>query len=110
MVSYKDWIVSEAIAVASDKCTFALDWNVWCCYEHDLACLYAKDPRDAYLHWQAGCKDYWLQADYMRRSAADKRFWRCNRELDPSIIGKLRGDARYLGVRAKGILNTIWPF
>ena len=106
MITYQDWVISEAKAANSDACTKALDWNVWCCYEHDLSCLYAKDPRDAYRKWKESPVDYWCRASYHRRRDADKRFWRCNRELDPSAVGKLRSDVRYIGVR----IGALWPF
>lgn len=99
-LSYKEWVVEEAAKVSSDACTFARDWNVWCCYEHDLACHYGKDPREAF---RLGS---WLEAPYLRRRDADKRFWRCNRTLEPSLWGRVRSDFRFIGVR----LGDLWPF
>jgi hypothetical protein len=105
-VTYDEFVTLEAIKINSDKCTFATDWNVWCCYEHDLACHYAKDPRDAFERARAGYPNYWQVAKELRRKDADKRFWQCNRAKAPSLAGRLRSDVRYLGVR----LGALWPF
>lgn len=97
--SYKEWVIQEAAKINTDGCTKALDWNLWCCYEHDLACHYGKDPEDAF---HVG----WLEAPYLRRKEADRRFWRCNRNAAPNPLGALRADIRYIGVR----IGALWPF
>lgn len=110
MVCYKTFVTDEAERIGSDKCTLALDWNVWCCYEHDLSCHFAKDPRDAYRLHRGGVADYWGQAKAHPRREADQRFWRCNRKAVPKTMGRLkrwgwmlRSDVRYLGVRIGAI-------
>lgn len=109
-MTYHEWVEAEAITAKSDKCTFSLDWNVLCCLEHDLSCLYGKDPRDAYRLWKLRATDYWLRACYHARRDADKRFWKCNREMVKSNhngikkwFGLLRTDFRYVGVRIGAI-------
>lgn len=103
---YQVWVVTEARIIKSDGCTKSRDWNLWCCYEHDLACHYGKDPRDAFRHFKEGAPDYWLRAAYFRRRDADKRFWQCNRKAAPALVGKIRSDIRYIGVR----IGALWPF
>ena len=93
-----------AIFSKSDKCTCALDWNVWCCYEHDLACLFGKDPRSAYRLWKGGEEHYWEKASVLQRRPADRRFWRCNRRHAPSFWGRVRSNIRYIGVRIGAFL------
>lgn len=109
---YRTWVEQEAARIGSDKCTLALDWNVWCCFEHDLSCHFAKDPRDAYRWFREGAEAPWLVAKEHRRADADKRFWSCNRKLVKAQGGNwftrrlklLRTDARYLGVRVGAVL------
>ena len=110
-MTYREWIENEAIIANSDRCTFSLDWNVWCCYRHDLACLYGKDPLDAFCLWKNGETDYWLKAKEQSRREADKQFWKCNREMVKKenggwwkkAISLLRTDIRYVGVRIGAI-------
>jgi hypothetical protein len=97
-LAYQEWIISEALKIHSDKCTFAKDWNVWCCYEHDLACHFKKDPRSAFQ------LQSWALAVPLSRKEADRRFWRCNRRQEPSAWGRFRSDLRYLGVRIGAFL------
>lgn len=96
---YKDWVVSEATNIKSDKCTFALDVHTWCCYEHDLACSYGKDPREAYRLYKEGFEDVWRLAAFIKRSEADKRFRLCLQEH--SKLGKWSPMSwwRWVGVR-----------
>lgn len=101
---YREWVVFESALMHSDKCTCAIDWNVWCCYEHDLACHYGKDPRIAFLFYQQNYPDYWLQAPYLLRKDADRRFWKCNRAQTPTLLGRLRSDIRYVGVRIGALI------
>lgn len=105
-MTYRSWVRQEAIRIKSDKCTFARDWNVWCCYEHDLACHFGKDPRSAYRKWRAGAslEQAWLTADSMRRRQADLRFWKCNEQRSQTKWEKTRSKVRYIGVRIGAIL------
>ena len=106
-MNYKQWVEQEAIELKSDKCTMALDWNVWCCFQHDWTCSLGKDPYDGYRLWKLGDPDYRLNAREMSRRDADTRFWRCNREMVEQNTGNwfkrrwgmLRADVRYVGVR-----------
>lgn len=91
-MTYEEWVIKHAKRINSDGCTAVSEWNHWCCLEHDLACHYGKDPREAY-------KVGWKDAPPLSRAEADKRFWKCNREASPTLWGKLRADIRYLGVR-----------
>ena len=110
-MTYHEWVEHEAILYKSDRCTLSIDWNVWCCLEHDLSCLFGKDPRDAYRLWKCGETDIWLKAKEHQRRDADKRFWKCNREMVKKHHGNfftrrlllLRTDVRYLGVRVGAI-------
>ena len=102
-MTYQDWIISEAKRLKSDGCTAVVDWNQWCCFQHDYTCTTGKDPRSAYNYWRttkdATFEDAQRMADPLSRREADKLFWRCNRKVSPTLLGKLRADLRYIGVR-----------
>lgn len=69
--SYRDWIKQEALAVKTDGCTMSLDIFLHCCYEHDLAYYYGRDPRQAF---EMG----WEKAERISRGEADRRYRSCN--------------------------------
>lgn len=106
-MTYADWLVKERNELHFDKCTMSLDWNVQCCDEHDWTCSLARDPRDGYRRWRGGDPDYRINAKEFSRHDADKRFWKCNREMVKKNHGNwftrrlllLRTDVRYVGVR-----------
>lgn len=109
--AYMLWVANEAAEMKSDNCTFSLDWNVWCCWEHDWTCSLARDPRDGYRLWKVGDPDYRINAKEMSRKDADKRFWKCNRSMVKTnrsgwkkFTGLLRTDFRYAGVRIGAFL------
>lgn len=93
------WVRAEALKIQSDACSKSKDWNVQCCYEHDLACHYKKDPRKAVL---VG----WSNAPDMSRRDADKAFAGCNLKYSKGPVDKARSIFRYIGVR----IGAFWPF
>lgn len=95
---YWQWIAAEAAAIHSDGCTAVTEWHQPCCFEHDLACVYAKDPRDAYRLHMAGGENVWVYAADMSRRQADAMFYACNRERS-GPIGDARSFFRWIGVR-----------
>lgn len=103
-LSYREWIEAEAKKIGTDNCTLAADWHVWCCWEHDLACHYGKDPKVAYRFYQDNSTDYWNEACYLYRRAADKRFTACNLKLSKGFLDISRSLLRYLGVRLGALL------
>lgn len=103
-MTFVEWVIVEALYIKSDKCTFARDWNVWCCYRHDLSCHYGRDPYSAYKFWCLGEKEYWLKAKGERRRDADIEFWKCNRKRSRDWKDKVRSNVRYLGVRVGALL------
>lgn len=104
--AFIDWVVAEAALAKSDGCTAVSEWNQWCCFEHDLACRYGKDPRVAFKLWQYGLADPWTCAPSLSRRDADKRFAACNWRRSKGLIDRTRTGVRYIGVR----LGALWPF
>lgn len=104
-MDYPTWIESEAKRHGTDNCTLSLDWNVWCCWEHDLWCIYLVDPREAYELWLLGDEDPWRNSPRRSRRQGDINFWRCNRRRSPTLWGRVRSGARLLGVR----IGAIFP-
>lgn len=103
--TYWQWVRNEAAAIKSDGCSKALDWNLDCCFEHDLGCEYLKDPHDAYFIHLAN-PDWprdkvWLHAKILRDGDRDARFRDCNRERAGKlgIIGRARAWVRWIAVR-----------
>lgn len=105
------WVKAEAAKIGSDACTHAKDWNVQCCYEHDLACHYKKDPKSAFQAYlkgfgMLGKDDVWFYAKNMSRKEADKAFTGCNLKYSKGPVDKARSFIRYIGVR----IGAYWPF
>jgi hypothetical protein len=96
---YYKWVREEAAKIGSDACTASKDWQVHCCYEHDLACYYKRDPKVAY---SLG----WAEAPLMTRREADKMFTKCNLASSRGFLGTARSLLRYVGVR----MGALWPF
>lgn len=98
---YKKWVETEAAKINSDGCSVVSEWHQWCCFEHDLACHYGKDPREA-------IKVGWENAPKLSRRDADKRYAACNLAMSsPKKPWEyLRSVGRYIGVR----LGSFWPF
>jgi hypothetical protein len=98
---YWAWIRSEAALIDTDGCSLVTNARVECCFEHDLAYYYAKDPRDAYRQWRAEVLDYWLVTDPIEREEADRRFRNCHQNRN--LLGRYSPMAlyRWLGVRWK---------
>ena len=81
MTLYWDWIRSEAALINSDGCSKVSGFMVECCWEHDLAFYYAKDPQDAYLRiLDNGLSrlDAWHDAAPITFTQANTRFKRCH--------------------------------
>lgn len=102
--SYEKFIEEEAKLHGTDGCTFATDWQVFCCWEHDLACELQKDPRDAYKKYLYGLSDYWACAIDMSRRDADKMFASCNLRKSKGFVGTSRSLFRFVGVRLGALL------
>lgn len=96
---YWDWVRSEAALIDSDGCTRVSGIQHECCWEHDLAFYYAKDPRAAYRRYLNGDTDPWLRADVITFEQANGRFRKCHTAR--SVMGWLNPMAwwRYGGVR-----------
>lgn len=94
-IPYWEWVKEEAELVGSDGCSWVSELYQVCCYEHDLAYRYGKDPRQAYL------KD-WTRAGFIDRAEADRRFRDCIRAH--SALGAFSPLAfvRWIGVRIGG--------
>ena len=104
--SYWLFIETEAKKIGSDGCTCVSDWNHECCWEHDLACNYEKDPRSAYsYYWALPDCNYWELAKSMSRRQADYMYAKCNLEWSPTKKGKIRSIGRFLGVRVGALLG-----
>jgi hypothetical protein len=91
MSEYYDWIKAEALKINSDGCSRVLDIHKVCCYEHDLAYFYGRDPQKAYV---VG----WGLAAKISRSDADEYFKHCNLLMGPSALAWWR----WMGVRLGG--------
>jgi hypothetical protein len=93
------WCEAEARKINSDGCTAVSEWHERCCFEHDLACHYGKDPRAAALAASKGVPNYWEVAPKLSRRDADKRFAGCNFHMSRNPLEYLRSGIRFLGVR-----------
>lgn len=109
--SYWEWIKDEAAAVGSDGCTGVSDWHIECCWEHDLACHYNKNPRSAYEIYMAReghrveAMNPWSYAEDMTRRQADYAFADCNLDWSATKKGKLRSIVRFIGARIGAFLG-----
>lgn len=104
--SYWKFIEDEAKAIKSDGCTGVSEWHQPCCFEHDLACYWKKDPRSAYAFYTAEENGpYWSMAAPMSRREADYMFAVCNFQWSPTKGGKVRSAVRFLGVRLGALLG-----
>lgn len=75
---YWTWVESEAALIDSDGCTGVSGFFRQCCWEHDLAFWYAKDPRSAYRLYLEGIANYWDGADPIDFHPANDRFKKCH--------------------------------
>jgi hypothetical protein len=77
---YWAWIKEEAQKAGSDGCTHALEIRVKCCWEHDLAYFYGRDPRDAYrISIEYPGVDPWESAAKISKVSADLDLGRCSK-------------------------------
>lgn len=99
--TYWEWIESEAALVESDGCTKATGFQLACCWEHDVAFWYARDPRSAYRHWLEHHDRVraWREADDVTFEQANRDFKRCHTQrsslgwwwwLDPRNVVRWR--------------------
>lgn len=86
--AYKEWVQSEAAKIKSDGCTGVPDFHKDCCFEHDLAYYYGRDPRAAFV------TKSWSLAAKISRSETDARFRECQ--------GDLMGIWRWIFMKAGG--------
>jgi hypothetical protein len=100
------WIAGEAAKIQSDGCSKAKDWNLKCCWLHDLECHYKRDAQEAFKAYLVGVPAYWQAARPKSRRDADKTFTGCNLKNSKGILDKSRSLIRYIGVR----LGALWPF
>lgn len=100
--TYWNFCRSEAALLDTDGCSQVSGFHVECCFEHDIAYRYGKDPRDAYLHFKSGSLDYWKDAKPITRGETDRRFRKCHQAR--SKFGKYSPMAlyRWVGVRLFG--------
>lgn len=97
---YWDWVAKEAKRIDSDGCSCVSEWHEPCCFEHDLACHFGRDPLSAYLASLAGSANPWLDAKEMPRRKADVMFGECNARMSgKNPLGWVRSGVRFLGVR-----------
>lgn len=96
---YWEFIRSEAALVKTDGCSAVTGARVDCCFEHDLAYFFAKDPHSAYRQWRENNYYFWEDADPIDRDEADARFRQCLRNR--SVMGRWSFMAwwRWAGVR-----------
>ncbi len=96
---YWDWVRSEAALIDSDGCSKVSGLCHECCWEHDLAFYYAKDPRDSYRHYLAGALEEWALAKPITFDEANARFRKCH--VSRTKLGWLNPMVwwRYGGVR-----------
>lgn len=95
MSTYTEWVTAEAKAINSDGCSKVTDIHKICCYEHDLAYHYGRDPREAF---QLG----WEKARKIDRGYADGVFRECNQTQSKLKDGSPMALWRWLGVRLGG--------
>lgn len=74
---YFEWVRAEALKIKSDGCTHAVELGRPCCWEHDLAFHYGRDPRHAYVIWASTHSDPWKVADTIGFVEANNRFAGC---------------------------------
>lgn len=100
---YWSWVESEAALIDSDGCTKVTGFRSACCWEHDLAFYYAKNPRSAYRLYIGGTPDYWQQADPITFDQANGDFRTCHAQrstlgawwwLNPLNVIRWRGVVR----------------
>jgi hypothetical protein len=107
--SYWLFIEKEARRTGSDGCTGVSDWNIECCWEHDLACWSNKNPRSAYEQYLANPTadpdEWWTNAEWMTRRQADYAFGACNIEWSHTKKGKVRSFFRFIGSRIGAFLG-----
>ena len=75
---YWAWVESEAALIESDGCTKVTGYRRECCWEHDLAFFYAKDPRSAYRLYFAGDPNPWTHARPITFEKANADFRTCH--------------------------------
>jgi hypothetical protein len=102
---YWDWIKVEALKINSDGCSRVIDFRKECCYLHDLAYYYGRDPKDAYKRYLLD-EDYWAKADRISRKQADQCIKQCYHDKSPFNGLSPFVWTRYIGVR----LGGWWPW
>jgi hypothetical protein len=99
---YWDWVRSEAALIDTDGCTGVSGLFRECCWEHDLAFWYAKNPRVAYLIWlETNSREFaWQSAPSIDFDFANKTFRKCHVQrtkwgnlswLNPMVWWRWRG-------------------
>lgn len=97
---YWEWVRSEAALIDSDGCSKVSGWHVECCWEHDLAFQYGRDPRDAYRRYRHGALDPWRRARLITFEESNRRFRNCHVPrtklgwLNPAVWWRWRGVVR----------------
>jgi hypothetical protein len=105
-LNYWQFIEHEARRIGADGCTGVSEWHQPCCFEHDLACRYGRNPRSAYaFYWANPDCAFWAYAETMSRRQADSMFASCNYEWSVSTGARCRSFVRYLGVRLGALLG-----
>ena len=98
---YWTWVESEAALINSDGCSKVSGLHVECCWEHDLAFYYGRDPRAAYRLYIAGESSPWLLARPISFEECNARFRNCHVPrtkwgwLNPLVWIRWRGVARF---------------
>ena len=76
-------VKARALALGSDGCTMAAEWNRVCCWHHDVMLITGMD----------------IDGNPVTREEADALFWECNRRRTRFSILSPRSWARWVGVR-----------
>src|SRR5689334_7434831 len=95
---YWKWIQEQASLIHSDGCTHAEEWKRQCCWQHDLAYYYGRNPRSAFEKgWQeadkisfveannqfAGCLPWYLKYRWLAVMGGGYWIWRKHRKARP---------------------------
>ena len=99
---YWDWIKVEAKRINSDGCSKVVDFRRECCYLHDLAYYYGRDPKDAYKRYLMNDGQCWANADKINRGYADGLIKQCYHDKSPINGASPLVWTRWLGTRAGG--------
>lgn len=97
-LKYWEWVEEQAKLIKSDGCTHALELARKCCWEHDLAFYYGRDPRHAYTcGWRradkigfvetnnrlGGCLPWWLKYRWLAVMGGGWILWCDHRRKRP---------------------------